>query len=57
MAPEYFDQHPVDVVMIVAPGYTDEIAGIIRSRFGRGVKILAVRTKHIESMQEATGWS
>ncbi len=57
VAPEYFDQHPVDVVMIVAPGYTDEIAGIIRSRFGRGVKILAVRTKHIESMQEATGWS
>lgn len=50
VAPEYFFEDPVDVVMIVAPGYTDEIAGIIRERFGPGVEILAVRTRHIESM-------
>ena len=57
VAPEHFSRHPVDVVLIVAPGYTDEIAGIIRSRFGREVRILAVRTKHIEIMQEGAGWS
>lgn len=26
VAPSYFEEHPVDAVIITAPGYTDEIA-------------------------------
>ncbi|MCC8127659.1 MAG: class I SAM-dependent methyltransferase [Clostridiales bacterium] len=48
--PEHFYEEPVDAVLIVAPGYTDEIAGSAREKFGDGVCILAMRTDHIEVM-------
>lgn len=54
VAPDYFDENPVDAVMIVAPGYTDEIAGIIRRRFvsdERKIDILTLRSNHIEHLQ------
>ena len=44
VAPDYAVAHPVDV----APGYTDEIAGIIRERFDENVRILVLRTDRIE---------
>ncbi len=47
VAPSYFETHPVDEILIVAPGYTDEIADIIKRRFGR-VRILVLRTDRIE---------
>lgn len=50
VAPDHYPEEPVDVVLIVAPGYTDEIAGIIRRRFGNGVRILTLRTDHIEEL-------
>ncbi len=50
VAPEHFFQEPVDAVLIVAPGYSDEIAGIIRKRFGEEVRILTVRTSHVERL-------
>ena len=50
VAPDYYFEVPVDAVLIVAPGYTDEIAGIIRTRFGDGVRILTLRTDHIEEL-------
>ncbi len=50
VAPEYFFQNPVDVILIVAPGYTDEIAGIIRREFGKETGILAIRTSHVEEL-------
>ena len=37
VAPDYAVAHPVDEILIVAPGYTDEIAGIIRERFDENV--------------------
>ena len=46
--PEYFEAHPVDAIVITAPGYTDEIAGIIRKRFGDQVEIRAMRSNHLE---------
>ena len=49
-APEHFFEEPVDAVLIVAPGYSDEIAGIIRERFGKGVEILTLRTMHLEKL-------
>ena len=49
-APEHFFEEPVDAVLIAAPGYSDEIAGTIRERFGGQVEILTLRTKHIEKL-------
>ena len=48
VAPDYAVAHPVDEILIVAPGYTDEIAGIIRERFDKNVRILVLRTDRIE---------
>ncbi|MGO4997444.1 class I SAM-dependent methyltransferase [Oribacterium sp. Sow4_G1_1] len=48
VAPDYTVAHPVDEILIVAPGYTDEIAGIIRERFDENVRILVLRTDRIE---------
>ena len=48
VAPDYAVTHPVDEILIVAPGYTDEIAGIIRERFDENIRILVLRTDRIE---------
>lgn len=48
VAPDYAVAHRVDEILIVAPGYTDEIAGIIRERFDENVRILVLRTDRIE---------
>lgn len=50
VAPDYFKQEPVEAVLIAAPGYTDEIAGIIRRDYGDDVKILTLRSNHIEEI-------
>lgn len=58
VAPEHFFKEPADVILIAAPGYTEEIAKGIRQRFGSDVEILAVRTKHIEAINsEEYRWS
>ncbi len=48
--PEHFLEEPVDAVVIIAPGYTDEIAGIVRERFGRAVEVRAIRSNHLEML-------
>lgn len=48
VAPEHYQEEPVDAVLIVAPGYTEEIAASIRSRFGADVEILTLRSDHVE---------
>ncbi len=50
VAPEYFFEDPVDAILIVAPGYTEEIAGEIRSRYGDDVNIFALRSDAIEDL-------
>lgn len=50
VAPDHFEAEPVDGILIVAPGYTEEIAGIIRERFGSDVKIMTLRSRHIEEL-------
>lgn len=47
-APEYYAHEPVDVILIAAPGYTEEIADAIRNRFGKEVEILALRSDKVE---------
>lgn len=48
VAPDHYFEDPVDAVLIVAPGYTDEIAGIIKTRFGEKVEVMTLRTNRIE---------
>ena len=50
IGPDGYEAHPVDAVLIVAPGYTDEIAGIIRSRFRPGTEIYCMRTNQVERL-------
>ena len=50
MAPDHYFEEPVDAVLIVAPGYTDEIAGIIKTRFGKKVETMTLRTNRIEHL-------
>lgn len=45
---DHFMTDPVDAILIVAPGYTEEIAGIIKEKFGRDVEILALKSNHLE---------
>lgn len=46
--PGHFPKDPSDEILIAAPGYTDEIAGLIRKNFGPNIRILALRSKEIE---------
>ena len=48
VAPDHFTEEPVDEILIVAPGYTDEIASIIREKFGKEVKVLVLKTDRME---------
>lgn len=50
VAPDHYFEDPVDAVLIVAPGYTDEIAGIIKTRFGEKVEVMTLRTNRIEHL-------
>ncbi|MCD8224528.1 MAG: class I SAM-dependent methyltransferase [Clostridiales bacterium] len=49
VAPDDYFEKPVDAILIVAPGYTEEIAGIIRARFG-DVRIMTLRSNCIETL-------
>jgi len=48
--PKHFQEEPVDEILIVAPGYTDEIAGIIRRDFQPCPRILALRGEKITEL-------
>lgn len=48
VSPDYFFIEPVDCILIIAPGYTDEIAGIIRRRYGEKVEICVLRAASVE---------
>ena len=48
VGPDHFHEHPVDAIIITAPGYTDEIAASIRQKCGTAVEIRAMRANHLE---------
>lgn len=48
--PDHYKSSPVEAILIVAPGYTDEIASIIREKFGPNVEILVLKSNHLERM-------
>ena len=43
----YFEE-PVDSIIIMAPGYTDEIAAIIKKELNADLDIRAIRSDHLE---------
>lgn len=50
VAPGYFHAQPVDVILIVAPGYTQEITKSIRTDFGEDVTVMTLRSDHLETL-------
>lgn len=50
ISPEQAGREPVDAIIIAAPGYTEEIAGLIRTRFGPRMQIFTLRTNHLERL-------
>ena len=50
VAPKEFEKDPVDVIFIAAPGYTEEIFGEIRKRFGHKVRVAALRSNQVEEL-------
>ncbi len=49
VAPDHFQEEPVDCILIIAPGYTKEIAGIIQEKYGSGVEISVLKSASIEA--------
>ncbi len=48
VSPEYFSKNAVENIIIIAPGYSDEIAGVIREKLKLNVNIYTLRTNRIE---------
>lgn len=48
VSPQYFSENAVENVIIIAPGYSDEIAGVIRNKLKLDVNIYTLRSNHIE---------
>lgn len=48
ISPDDFYKHPADVVLILAPGYTNEIAGLIRKNVSNPITIYALRSDKVE---------
>lgn len=44
---EYAKLNPVDIIIIIAPGYTDEIFNIIRQELGSRVEVYTLKTDHL----------
>lgn len=49
VSPEHFFEEPVDCILIIAPGYTEEIAKSIRAKFGEAVEIAALKAEKVEA--------
>lgn len=52
VSPDDAGKHPVDVIIIMAPGYTDEIAGIIKEKYGEQVEIAVMMTKTLQMYED-----
>lgn len=52
VSPDHFYSNPVDCILIIAPGYTDEIHKIIRSQYRTNVEVAAIKANEIVSIEE-----
>lgn len=48
VSPEYYFHNPVDCIIIVAPGYTEEIFSLIKQRFKTGIDIAILKSNQLE---------
>lgn len=53
---EHFHQDPVEAILIIAPGYTEEIASLIRRELSADAQVYTLRSNHLEPCgpEEAT---
>lgn len=52
VSPDAAVQNPVDAIIIMAPGYTEEIAAIIKEKFGEHVEIAVMMTKKLQMYED-----
>lgn len=52
VSPEYYRQKPVDNILIIAPGYTDEIVEIVRKKLMHTGIIYALRSNVLEKLSK-----
>ena len=50
VSPEEAFRDPPEVILIIAPGYTEEITEIIRKKGGNSIDILALRSNQLETL-------
>ena len=50
ISPSEFYVHPADDILILAPGYTEEIAGLIRKNASPAINIYALRSDRVEKL-------
>lgn len=51
VSPQHFFEEPADTILIIAPGYTEEIVKDIRQKFKWNVEIAVLRSASIELMK------
>ena len=52
ISPEEATKQPVDAIIIIAPGYTDEIAEIIKEKFGENTEIAVMMSRNLERYED-----
>lgn len=52
ISPEKAIENPVDAIIIMAPGYTNEIASVIRNKFCKEVEIAVMMSKDLQMYED-----
>ncbi len=52
ISPEEAQNRPTDAIIIMAPGYTKEIAGVIREKFGSETEIMVMKTRSLQRYED-----
>lgn len=50
VSPEMLDQAPVDSILIMAAGFSDEVARIVKARWGDRFRLAILREDHLEEL-------
>ena len=52
VSPGEAQENPADIIIIMAPGYTKEIAGVIREKFAPDTQIWVMMTNHLQEYKD-----
>lgn len=52
VSPDHVKEEPVQAILIIAPGYTEEIAYSVREEYGDKITIYALRGNHLEKIPQ-----